>query len=112
MYQERTLQPTRQEAESSGSGPDVETINERFPSEHPDVRLYLDITDESGVATLDIDVIGIVNGKRYVLDSFPQQSAVGLTLLTIPNCPRNISTDFIVGGTSVTMDWNIQFTRQ
>lgn len=112
MYQERTLQPTRQEAEGNGVGPDVETISTRFPSEHPDVRIYLDLTAESGTATLDIDIIGIINGKRYVLLSIAQQSGVGLTVVTIPNCPRNISTDWLVGGTSVTMDWNIQFTRQ
>lgn len=112
MYSERTLQPSRSESEGTGSGPDLETISERYPSEHPDARLYLNITDESGTATLDIDVIGIVNGVRYILASFPQQSAVGLTLLTIPNCPRNISTDFDVGGTIVTMDWNIEITRQ
>lgn len=112
MYQERTLQPSRQEAESSGSGPDIKTISRRYPSEHPDVRIYLDITAESGTATLDIDIIGIVNGKRYVLLSIAQQSGVGLTLVTIPNCPNEISSDFTVGGTSVTMDWNIQFTRQ
>lgn len=112
MYQERELQPSRQEAESSGSGPDLETISTRYPSEHPDVRVYLDITAESGTATLDIDVIGIINGKRYVLLSIAQQSGVGLTVVTVPNCPRNISTDFIVGGTTVTMDWNIQITRQ
>ncbi len=112
MYQERELQPSRTEAESSGSGPDVETISVRYPSEHPDVRVYLDITGETGTATLDIDVIGIINGKRYILDSFAQQSAIGLTILTIPNCPRDISTDFIVGGTTVTMTWNIQITRQ
>jgi len=113
MYQERELQPSRQEAEGSGSGPDVSTIRDpRYPVEHPDARVYLDITAETGAATLDVDVIGVVNGKRYVLDSFPQQSAVGLAMLTIPNCPDIVSTDFIVGGTTVTMDWNIQVTRQ
>ncbi len=112
MYTERELQPTRQEAEGNGDGPDLETISVRYPSEHPDARIYLDITAESGTATLDIDIIGIINGKRYVLLSIAQQSAVGLTVVTIPNCPRNVSTHWLVGGTSVTMDWNIQITRQ
>jgi hypothetical protein len=112
MYTERELQPPTQEAEGSGSGPDLETISKRYPSEHPDVRVYLDITAESGTATLDVNVIGIINGKRYVLLSIAQQSGIGLTVVTIPNCPRNISTDWVVGGTTVTMDWNIQITRQ
>jgi hypothetical protein len=112
MYQERELQPSTQEAEGSGSGPDVETISRRYPVEHPDARIYLDVTDESGTATLDVDVIGIINGKRHVLDSFTQMSAVGLQMITIPNCPNEISTDWTVGGTTVTMDWNIQITRQ
>lgn len=113
MYQEREIQPSRQEAESSGSGPNVSTVRDpRYPVEHPDARIYLDVTAETGTATLDVDVIGVINGKRYVLDSFPQQSAVGLAMLTIPNCPDVISTDFTVGGTTVTMDWNIQMTRQ
>jgi hypothetical protein len=112
MYSERVLQPATQEAEGSGSGPNVQTINSpRYPVSHPDARVYLDITDESGTATLDVDVIGVVNGKRYVLLSIAQQSAVGLTMVTIPNCPDIISTDWTVGGTTVTMDWNIQITR-
>lgn len=113
MYVERELQPSRQEAEGNGSGPDLETIlPPRYPVEHPDARIYLDVTAESGTATLDVDVIGIINGKRYVLDSFTQVTAVGLSQLTIPNCPNEVSTDWLVGGTSVTMDWNIQMTRQ
>jgi hypothetical protein len=112
MYAERELQPSRQEAEGSGSGPDIDTISVRYPREHPDVRVYLDLTAETGTATLDVDVIGIVNGKRHVLDSFTQMSAVGLQMITIPNAPKILSTDFTVGGTTVTMDWNIQITSQ
>ncbi len=113
MYVERELQPPRQETEGTGSGPVLETINNpRYPVEHPDARIYLDVTAETGTATLDIDIIGVINGQRYVLDSFSQVSGVGLSQLTIPNCPDKVSTDFDVGGTIVTMDWNIVITRQ
>jgi len=112
MYSEREVHASAAEAEGSGSGVDIETISVRYPSEHPDARFYLDVTGETGTATLDVDIIGIINGKRHVLDSFTQMSAVGLQMITIPNCPRNVSTDWVVGGTTVTMTWNIQMHRQ
>ena len=112
MYQERTLQPSRTEGVGSGNGPDVETISKRFPSEHPDVRVYLDVTAGGAAMTLDVDVIGIVNGKRHVLASFPQQSIAAIAVLTIANCPRNISTAFVAGGTTPSFTYNLQFTRQ
>jgi hypothetical protein len=112
MYSERELQPPTQEAEGNGSGPDVSTIrNPRFPVEHPDARVYLNVTDESGTATLDVDVIGVINGVRHLLASFTQATGVVQEQITIEGCPDVVSTDWLVGGTIVTMDWDIQITR-
>ena len=112
-YTERVLQPTRQEAEGNGVGPDLETIRPpRYPVEHPDARVYLNVTAESGTATLDVDVMGVINGVRHLLASFTQATGVGQEQITIPNCPNIVSTDWLVGGTTVTMDWDITITRQ
>ncbi len=114
MYQERELEPSRVETDTpgSGSGQDVESITKRYPSEHPDVRAYLDITAGGGGAmTLDIDIIGVVNGVRYVIASFPQQTVAAQVQLLVPNCPSIISHDFVVAGTTPTYTYNLRFTR-
>jgi len=112
MYQERVLDERGPQGTGSGDGPDLETISKRYPSEHPDVRAYLDVTAGGGAMTLDVDIIGIIDGKRHVLASFAQQSVAALEVITIPNCPRNISTAWVVGGTTPSMTWKVTVTRQ
>jgi len=119
MYREFELQPSRTEGTGSGDGPDVKTIQRGRPNlfrrTNPrggDARIYLDITGGGGAAmTLDIDVIGIINGKRQILASFPQQTVAALAVLTVTEAPDELSTAFVVGGTTPTYTYNIQVTR-
>lgn len=123
MYKEFELQPSRTEGTGSGDGPDLKTINfrsrdsaleKRFRGANPvggKARVYLDVTAVSGTPTLDVDLIGIVNGKRHVLGSFTQTAIVGLEVITIEEAPDELSTAWVVGGTTPSMTWNVQVTR-
>lgn len=124
MYREFELQPSRIEGTGSGDGPDVNTIfpdgprdsalEKRFRGRNPvggKARVYLDVTAVSGTPTLDVDIIGIVNGVRHILDSFTQTALVGLEVITLEEAPDELSTAFVVGGTTPSMTWNVQVTR-
>lgn len=124
MYKEFELQPSRVEGTGSGDGPNVSTIfpdgpidsalEKRFRGRNPvggKARIYLDVTAVSGTPTLDVDVIGIINGKRHVLASFTQTAIVGLEVITVEEAPDNLSTAWVVGGTTPSMTWNVQVTR-
>ncbi len=124
MYREFELQPSRSEGTGSGDGPNVSTIfpdgprdsaqEKRFRGRNPvggKARIYLDVTGGGAAMTLDVDVIGIVNGKRQILASFTQQSVAALEVITVEEAPDNLSTAWVVGGTTPTMIWNVQVTR-
>lgn len=123
MYKEFELQPSRTEGTGSGDGPDLKTINfrsrdsaleKRFRGANPvggKARIYLDVTGGGAAMTLDVDVIGIINGKRHVLASFTQQSVAALEVITIEEAPDELSTAWVVGGTTPSMTWNVQVTR-
>lgn len=76
---------------------------------------YLDITAETGTATLDVDIEGFdtVSGKWLVIDSFPQQSAVGTVRLAVdPLLDNPIRATGLIAGTTPTMTYTVSITTK
>jgi len=108
-YHEFELEASRTET-GNASGGDVDSFEPRFPATGG-CRFYLDVTAASVSDTLDVDIIGVVNGKRVVIGSFPQQVAVGTVSIFIEECPKILSSDWTIGGASPSFTFNIQAHR-
>ena len=108
-YHEFELLASRVET-ADGSGEDVDSFSQRFPPKGG-CRFYLDVTAASASDTLDVDIIGVVNGKRVIIGSFAQQAAVGTISIFIEECPKILSSDWTIAGASPSFTFNIQAHR-
>lgn len=108
-YKEFEVLPSRTET-TTGNLDSTNVTNS--PNADSTLVLYLDVTAASGTSpTLDIDVIALVNGKEYTLDSFAQKTAVSTERLVITNAPRDVNLDWAIAGTTPSFTFNIQAHR-
>lgn len=63
-----------------------------------DVRCYLDVTAAGAGDTLDVDLIGIVRGQRFVIASFTQASGISVDTVLFVQAPNLLSLDWTIAG--------------
>lgn len=63
-----------------------------------DIRCYLDVTAAGVGDTLDIDLIGIVRGARFVIASFTQVAAITTESVLFTQAPNLLSLDWTIAG--------------
>jgi hypothetical protein len=63
-----------------------------------DIRCYLDITAAGTGDTLDVDLIGIVRGQRFVIASFTQASGISTESILFTQAPNLLSLDWTIAG--------------
>ena len=63
-----------------------------------DVRCYLDVTAAGVGDTIDIDLIGIVRGSRFVIASFTQVAAATTESILFTQAPNLLSLDWLIAG--------------
>ncbi len=86
--------------------------NDRLDKNGGDIRCYLDVTAASVADTLDVDLIGILAGNRYLIGSFTQATAISLDTQTFVQPPDLLALDWTIagdGGESFT--FNVQCHR-
>ena len=80
----------------------------RLPT-NPDARLFLNVTAEVDTSTLNIVIFANINGTSYVIGAFTLAEGITNEVITITNCPKDISITANFTGTS--MDFEIFLTR-
>jgi hypothetical protein len=63
-----------------------------------DIRCYLDITAAGTGDTIDIDLIGVVRGSRFVIASFTQASGISTESILFTEAPNLLSLDWTIAG--------------
>lgn len=63
-----------------------------------DIRCYLDVTAAGSGDTIDVDLIGIVRGARFVIGSFTQASGITTETVFFSQAPNLLSLDWTVAG--------------
>ena len=63
-----------------------------------DIRCYLDVTAAGAGDTLDVDLIGIVRGSRFVIASFTQATGVTTESVLFTQAPNLLSLDWTIAG--------------
>lgn len=63
-----------------------------------DIRCYLDVTAAGTGDTIDIDLIGVVRGQRFVIASFTQVSGITTESVLFTQAPNLLSLDWTVAG--------------
>ena len=112
-YFEKVLLASRTETATGSEAGSVSTQSRRFSGEGG-LRLYLEVSNAAGTSpTLDVTVIGVVNGIRYVLGVFTQLTTTGETLsIFIDGAPDDISFDWVITGSAgQTFTFNIGGSR-
>lgn len=88
--------------------------NDRLNKTGGDMRCYLDVTAFGGTSpTLDVDIIGVINGIDHLLVSFTQVGeAASQEAITIVAAPDDIDVDWTISGSAgQTYTFNIQCHR-
>lgn len=88
--------------------------NDRLNKTGGDMRCYLDVTAFGGTSpTLDVDIIGVINGIDHLLGSFTQVGeASSQEAITIVAAPDDIDVDWTISGSAgQTYTFNIQCHR-
>ncbi len=129
QYNEFELLASTTETASSTLGAPVSTItqitnndrtanqqraNDRLNKTGGDMRCYLDVTAFGGTSpTLDVDIIGVINGIDHLLGSFTQVGeAASQEAITIVAAPDDIDVDWTISGSAgQTYTFNIQCHR-
>lgn len=63
-----------------------------------EVRCYLDVTAAGAGDTLDVDLIGVVQGVRYDIGSFTQATGVTSETVLFDQAPNLLSLDWTIAG--------------
>jgi hypothetical protein len=85
--------------------------NDRLDKGGGDIRCYLDVTAASVADTLDVDLIGIINAKRYLIGSFTQATAISTATVLFNMAPDKLAVDWTIAGTTPSFTFNIQCSR-
>jgi hypothetical protein len=63
-----------------------------------DIRCYLDVTAAGTGDTLDVDLIGVVRGARFVIASFTQVAGITTESVLFTQAPNLLSLDWTIAG--------------
>lgn len=86
--------------------------NDRLDKNGGDIRCYLDVTAAGVGDTLDVDLIGILAGNRYLIGSFTQATAISLDTQTFVQPPDLLALDWTIAGDGgETFTFNVQCHR-
>lgn len=86
--------------------------NDRLDKNGGDIRCYLDVTAAGAGDTLDVDLIGILGGNRYLIGSFTQATGVSLDTQTFVQPPDLLALDWTIAGDGgETFTFNVQCHR-
>ena len=109
IYSEIELLPSAART-TTGSGSTVKTLRDFAPSSS--ARAYLSVSAASGTSpTLDVDIIGVVNGVEYVVASFQQKTAAAKETIHILDTPRDLKAGYAIGGTTPSFTFEVHITR-
>ena len=129
QYREFEILASRTETEtgSLATGSAVDTItqitgtdrtfsdrnkNDRLDKNGGDIRCYLDVTAAGTGDTLDVELIGIINGKRYDIGSFTQATGISTATVLFNMAPDKLALDWVIAGDGgETFTFNIQCSR-
>lgn len=88
--------------------------NDRLNKVGGDMRCYLDVTAFAGTTpTLDVNIIGVVNGVDYVVGTFTQVLETNAKeAITIIAAPDDLDVDWVISGSAgQSYTFNIQCHR-
>ncbi len=86
--------------------------NDRLDKNGGDIRCYLDVTAAGTGDTLDVDLIGILAGNRYLIGSFTQATGISLDTQTFVQPPDLLALDWTIAGDGgETFTFNVQCHR-
>lgn len=112
MYHERNLLSSLARS-ATGSGAVVDTLEgDIFGPYAPSARAYLNVSAVAGAApTLNVTILGVVNGVEVQLGAFAQASAVGKQTIQLPDCARHVRADYTIGGTAPSFTFSVELSR-
>ncbi len=86
--------------------------NDRLDKLGGDIRCYLDVTAAGTGDTLDVDLIGVVNAKRYTIGSFTQATGISTDTILFAMAPDDLALDWTIAGDGgETFTFNVQCSR-
>lgn len=111
LYEENTLLSS---AARTTTGEGLPVTLERSSRNHPsNAKCYLNVSAQSGTTpTLDVDIVGIINGVDFVINSFTQVGgATGKQTIDISNCPEKVKAAYTIAGGSPSYTFEVYISR-
>lgn len=91
---------------TTGEGGDVQIISGQS------ARCYLNVTAASGTSpTLDVTIVGVVDGADYTLFTFAQKTAAGVETVRTDDVPDVLKAKWTIAGTTPSFTFEVICAR-